>query len=342
MKFVPGDKVSFINEKQDGIVKAIRTDGSITVEIEEGFTLDVLPSELVKIRNVFPSSAVIQEKKEVYKPEDAIPDLVKYYTNGPEIIIAAVPENGQVLTGKIRYWLINSTDNIILYTFSILRNKLVKGIAHGILNPDSIVEISEWKRDELINLEFLTNILFYSSTSQPEKLRIRNQAEPVVPGLIQPFPKLTAPWSFAQLHTIYSENSLPEPDLNLLSEKYKTETGHAKLSQKHKQPARSGNSNSSAFDLNFSLPEVDLHIEEITTDSTGLTSSEMLQVQLAQFRKELDRALLTRQSAIVFIHGIGNGKLRAAIWEELTALRLPHRDASYEKYGAGATEVTLA
>ena len=37
MKFSPGDKVAFINEKQDGIVVKILEGDKVVVAIEEGF-----------------------------------------------------------------------------------------------------------------------------------------------------------------------------------------------------------------------------------------------------------------------------------------------------------------
>jgi hypothetical protein len=49
MKFQPGDKVSFINEKQQGVVKKILTGNMVVVEIEDGFEFPVRENELVKI-----------------------------------------------------------------------------------------------------------------------------------------------------------------------------------------------------------------------------------------------------------------------------------------------------
>ena len=46
---------------------------------------------------------------------------------------------------------------------------------------------------------------------------------------------------------------------------------------------------------------------------------------------------------IVFIHGKGNGVLRAAIEKELSHRYKGHRvqDASFREYGFGATQVTI-
>jgi dsDNA-specific endonuclease/ATPase MutS2 len=51
MKFTPGDKVSFINEKQEGIVVKILPNNKVVVDIEDGFELTVSEKELVKNGN---------------------------------------------------------------------------------------------------------------------------------------------------------------------------------------------------------------------------------------------------------------------------------------------------
>lgn len=49
MKFNPGDKVSFIDEKQDGVVVKILTNNTVlVVAIEDGFDIEVSEKELIK------------------------------------------------------------------------------------------------------------------------------------------------------------------------------------------------------------------------------------------------------------------------------------------------------
>ena len=49
MKFIVGDKVSFLNEKLDGVVAKILGKDQVAVSIEEGFDIPVLCSELVLV-----------------------------------------------------------------------------------------------------------------------------------------------------------------------------------------------------------------------------------------------------------------------------------------------------
>ncbi len=87
--------------------------------------------------------------------------------------------------------------------------------------------------------------------------------------------------------------------------------------------------------------ELDLHIQKLTDDTTGLDSFEMISLQLQTFEKYLDLAIAHHQPSMVVIHGIGTGKLRDEIHE---ILRLKKEVRSFvnqydARYGYGATEI---
>ncbi len=88
--------------------------------------------------------------------------------------------------------------------------------------------------------------------------------------------------------------------------------------------------------------EVDLHIENLLPSHRGMSNGEIIDVQLRHFTKALDNAIRNNYYKIVFIHGVGKGRLR----EEIIALLetysgITYRAASYERYGWGATEVLI-
>ncbi len=88
--------------------------------------------------------------------------------------------------------------------------------------------------------------------------------------------------------------------------------------------------------------EVDLHIENLLPSHRGMSNGEIIDVQLRHFTKALDNAIRNNYSRIVFIHGVGKGRLR----EEIIALLdtysgISYRAASYQLYGWGATEVLI-
>ena len=88
---------------------------------------------------------------------------------------------------------------------------------------------------------------------------------------------------------------------------------------------------------------VDLHIEKITDDWKKLSNFEMLTLQLKEFEKYFDLAVAHRQSSIIFIHGLGTGKLRDEIHEQLRLKKEVRYFVNqyHPSYGYGATEVFL-
>jgi len=91
------------------------------------------------------------------------------------------------------------------------------------------------------------------------------------------------------------------------------------------------------------IEEVDLHISKILDDISGLTSGEIVEIQLARFRTALDGAIKARQKKIIFIHGRGAGKLKREIHKLIDNeyIRCTYQDASFREYGYGATLVLI-
>ena len=89
--------------------------------------------------------------------------------------------------------------------------------------------------------------------------------------------------------------------------------------------------------------EVDLHIHELVDNTNGLSSADMLNLQIDEFRRVMDENLKAKGQKIVFIHGKGEGVLRNAIMKELNHRYKGHQvqDASFQEYGYGATQVTI-
>lgn len=89
--------------------------------------------------------------------------------------------------------------------------------------------------------------------------------------------------------------------------------------------------------------EVDLHIAELVDTTAGLSPSDMLNLQIDEFRRVMDANLKNKGQKIVFIHGKGEGVLRQALMKELNHRYKGHdvQDASFREYGFGATQVTI-
>ncbi|MFV0247670.1 MAG: DNA mismatch repair protein MutS [Tenacibaculum sp.] len=87
------------------------------------------------------------------------------------------------------------------------------------------------------------------------------------------------------------------------------------------------------------LLEVDLHIEKLLKSHKGMSNHSILTYQIDYAREKLELCLSKKIPKIIFIHGIGKGVLKAELNFLLSEYSVNHYDASYKKYGLGATEV---
>jgi len=88
--------------------------------------------------------------------------------------------------------------------------------------------------------------------------------------------------------------------------------------------------------------EIDLHAEELMEFPKRYSNGQILQLQMDHFVAALDGALVKNAKRLVVIHGIGTGKLKSEIMAYLRTNGFTRvQDASYAKYGFGATEIIL-
>lgn len=87
--------------------------------------------------------------------------------------------------------------------------------------------------------------------------------------------------------------------------------------------------------------EVDLHVEKLTKCTKNMDNYEMLTFQLNIAKNKIEFAISKRISRIVFIHGVGKGVLKSELCRLLNKYPVKYYDASYKKYGFGATEVFI-
>mgnify|MGYP005842480939 CR=1 FL=1 len=126
---------------------------------------------------------------------------------------------------------------------------------------------------------------------------------------------------------------IPESELNIIDEdlyeviQQELKNPKKSISKKEKKPQRI---------------EIDLHIHELIDDARHLSNFEILNIQLNKAKSQLEWAINKRLKYVVFIHGVGQGVLKA----ELQTLfrrydNIEFYDANYQTYGLGATEVCI-
>lgn len=88
--------------------------------------------------------------------------------------------------------------------------------------------------------------------------------------------------------------------------------------------------------------EVDLHINQLVRNPRSMSNYDMLTLQIDTARKQLEFAIRKRIPKVVFIHGVGEGVLKAELEYLFSRYEnVKFYDANYQKYGQGATEIYI-
>ena len=89
-------------------------------------------------------------------------------------------------------------------------------------------------------------------------------------------------------------------------------------------------------------PEFDLHIEKLVPNKRGMSNYDILTLQTETAKRHIEFAIRNRIPKIVFIHGVGEGVLKAELDFLLGRFdNIAFREGNYQKYGQGATEVFI-
>ncbi len=104
------------------------------------------------------------------------------------------------------------------------------------------------------------------------------------------------------------------------------------------------NKDASSVKRKGELMEIDLHIHELLDRHEGMSNGEIIQIQLEHFERTLRIAEEKKIPRVVYIHGVGQGVLRAEIRKMLTMYypNCEFMDGPYQHYGYGATEVRIS
>jgi hypothetical protein len=340
-----GDKVRFLNAVGGGVVKSVISKTMVNVEDYDGFEIPTLISELVVVDDSLSMNAEKrfariranekkEEQPEVKEAPKAEPKFIAG-KNAPEFYMAFVPQNEvNPVDGEMKVYLVNNSNNFLLYNYSHLKNKLYRSVESGKMNPNSKRYLESFTRMDLNELpEFQFQLLFFLEESP--KLE-----SPAVKSIRVNPVKFYKQNSYEKTR-YFTQNamviSLLAPDMESEVEKL-TNNELTKIVQDKDEPKAIVQRTVSP-----ELTEIDLHIHELLEDTRGMTNHEMLEVQLGRFRNELETAIANGTRRIVFIHGIGNGTLKQELRKELSTKykKYDFQDASFKEYGYGATMVIL-
>ncbi len=344
MKLKTGDRVKFLNDVGGGILTAFLDKNKAMVQTTDGFELPVMINELIADTGNFPSDEkpettpepvkTIEIKAPVKKsPEPALP---KTLNTDEELVFAILPKPR---SSDLYAYMVNNSSYHIYYVITTHGEEETLLFDQGNMDSRTQMKIRKFLPDNLNRIiRFNIQVLFYQDNffvpREPISLAVFMNPSDVYSGkaLID--------------NDYFDRNALIFSIVN-----FKKKTGFAseggvdvtKLLDEKQRSEKPEPISREIKKTKNEPEEVDLHIEEITDNISGLSNSEIIDLQMARFKIALDTALLHKTKRIVFIHGVGNGKLKFTLRKALDEKfpDLHYQDASFKEYGYGATMVII-
>lgn len=329
MKLRIGDKVRFLNEVGEGRVSGIKNKNIVLVEMEDGFEIPFPEKDLVPIH----TELIVDKDKENLELDPEANLLEAIY-----MILEPDHELTQ-LVNEYRIYLYNASSYHLLYTYAVKDDQHCQIIKQGEAGPYQKIVLKIVKPDFLKNYHHhCFDAIFYKNTFYKGQMPLSQKLIISDEGL-------------GKSQMIHHDEFQRPVYAFLLKEDFKDQDRHfqelneeeiQKLLNVKEYRADKKASRSKKDYLQGLEKEVDLHIEELVDSLAGLSKHDMLTIQLKRFEKELDKAMENHYRKIVFIHGVGNGRLKTEIQSILKTIKnITFHDAPYKQYGYGATQVNL-
>jgi hypothetical protein len=328
MKLRIGDKVRLLNEKGEGVVTRMKDKTTVFVEMD-GFEIPYPVSQLVPIHTelIIDKSTENIDLNEEVNLTDAI-----YFVIEPDHELL-------YLASEFNVYLFNASAFNLLYSYSIKEGEYFQTLKHGemgayqktLLKKVKLQFFDEYRYHKIDCLLF-KNSYFKAQLPIAEIVfvppKLFSQTKPVAHDEFQhPVFGFLLKEEFIATREI--EQHLTEDDINRIKniKEFKQNRPISKSKKDYLQSLEKA---------------VDLHIEELVDDTSRLSNYDMLYIQLARVDKELEFGFVNHLKTIIFIHGVGNGRLKQEILKRLRLTEgISFHDAPYKDYGYGATQVNF-
>lgn len=339
MKYQVGDEILVLQTNEEGRILEILDNEMVIVEVR-GVKFPIYMDQIdFPYFKRFTQKPVVEPKKQEKKYIDQIPVEKKAQTNTIKaedgVWLALLPkytldEFGDDLVDYFRIYLVNHTNDPLHIYYQQEANSTVAfelkseilphkdiylhDLGFSVLN-DSLqffIEFSLSKPDNKRADFFETNLKLKPKQVFKKVEEMKDKNEPMLNYLL--FEK-------------YPKKERPETNMDLSSlSKAGFKVYNASKFKEHQPPVRS---------------VVDLHIEKIIDQYKGLDSFEILNLQLREFEKWYDVAVLNKQPNLIVIHGIGKGTLKDEIHQLLKSRQeVKHFVNQFDhRFGFGATEI---
>jgi hypothetical protein len=340
MKFKVGDKVRFMAEKGGGVIVRFSGKDTVYVEIEDGFEIPVKESEILLAES---NSSVIKREESHTKEikENVVPDRSSDYISKPrasrilpqsqpvKLSLAFILRNPDNPGGsEIDVFLINDS----LYSLQFVLNYEQQSITYfhsgSILEPEIQWHAGAYTQSELSKINAFHVQGSYFSEGKYIPLSTVDSKVPI------------------QDIQFYKQKFYKESDYfdqkAVIFTLFSWKAGSDKENTS-KQSDSTSTENKGLLISKSGAREIDLHIEALTDDHKLLSPAEMLNIQLSRFRDSMSKAQNERWKQLIFIHGVGDGRLKFEL-RKIIDSQFPdarYQDASFLEYGYGATLVFM-
>ncbi len=350
MNFRKGDQVKFLNDVGQGVIVRFQDEKIVLVLNDDGFEVPVLMSELLKVEGDYvfndnkkenSDNNVVSSNQQnnIVEEDDDLEEDGLNTDNKANVYFALVPKDQKdMASSDLDVYLINDSNFRILYSISKTENEFQSLFAYGNLEDNTKVILESIKREDLNDFEEINfQLIFFRKGNY---------------YLLNPINKMwnVKPTRFFKQNTFiendfFNENAfiyeLTTEEINLADHISDSDIEKAIKEKEITEPKKQFKSSKSGE--NQEIEEVDLHIHELVDNHSDLSNTEMLDIQMSRFTTALDGGIIAGTRRMVFIHGIGNGRLKHEILKTLDRKypKLRYQDASFKEYGYGATMVII-
>ncbi len=339
-----GDKVKFLNDVGGGVVTRFLNKNLVMVENYDGFEIPYPIAQLFntsapELNAGFDNKSKPTEQHETIQKIEVqeTPGEIINGKNSPDFYFCFVPANsGNPLAADIKLFLVNDSNFTVLFRYSHVKNTGIETVKHGTLQSNSKLLLESIVQNDLSELpEYGFQLICFQNKENEwfEPIVKRFKVNPVKfyketsfhPN--QHFKKNAMVFQISKNIFTTEIDKLTEEDF----QKVISEKEQEKIVEKV-TPKRTAE-----------IVEVDLHINELLDNTSGLSNSEILEIQREKVESEMKHAIQTGVKKIVFIHGLGQGVLKQEVINLLKSKfkKYYFQDASFKEYGYGATMVIL-
>ena len=340
MMFAKGTKVRLKHTGEERAILSSLGDGMFKIKLLSGYEIPVHEGDLENLAIFVKKPALPQKKSQVVS---STPRTQYTILKSVGIQVAFEPiydSNGMVKQFLVH--LINDTRSDFAFDFelSFYDNPPVQ--AEDLLKATSTVQLGRMYYDQLNDAPEIDIVGSEISTAGAgaelhKKLKIKPK---VFFSKVVTAPLLNRPVHLFLLFGIEELTKDENAQKNKGNDLKSYAKQHAPKKSKPKTQNRFFGFNDVTEFANFEL-ELDLHIENLTSNARKMNNGEILRTQMRAFENYIGQAVNLGVERVFIIHGVGKGKLKNVISESLKKNRSikSFKNEFHPKYGWGATEV---